>query len=53
MSKRIGLIIVLIVLALNVKAQQKLNVPEVDKTSYELFQQKKWKKGQIGAKGFS
>lgn len=43
MSKRIGLITVLIVLALYVNAQQKLNVPEVDKTSYELFQQKKWK----------
>lgn len=43
MSKRIGLILVSLLLVHNVVSQQKLNFPEVDKTSYELFQKEKWK----------
>ncbi|RIH66351.1 hypothetical protein D1164_05430 [Mariniphaga sediminis] len=42
MSRRIGFIALFSLLALGALAQQKLSYPEVDKTSYELFQQKKW-----------
>lgn len=42
MSKRIGLSILLLLLVMFVHAQQKWNYPEVDKKSYELFQQEKW-----------
>ena len=42
MQKRIGLIVVFTLLLLIVQAQQKLNYPEVDKVSYELFLQGKW-----------
>jgi hypothetical protein len=37
MQKRIGLIVVFTLFLLAVQAQQKLNYPEVDKVSYELF----------------
>ena len=43
MQKRIGLTLVSMVLLLAVQAQQKLNFPEVDKTSYEFYTQGKWK----------
>ncbi|MBW6534332.1 MAG: hypothetical protein K0B11_04955 [Mariniphaga sp.] len=42
MQKRIGLIVVFTLFLLAVQAQQKLNYPEVDKVSYELFLQGKW-----------
>lgn len=42
MSKRIGIIALLVVAFLGTRAQQKLNYAEVDKKSYELFQEKKW-----------
>jgi hypothetical protein len=42
MQKRIGLIVLFITFLLAVQAQQKLNYPEVDKVSYELFLQGKW-----------
>lgn len=42
MSKRIGIITILLLFLLNVSAQKKLNYVDVDKTSYALFQQKKW-----------
>ncbi|WP_372948034.1 tetratricopeptide repeat protein [Mariniphaga sp.] len=42
MQKRIGLIVVLTLFLLAVQAQQKLNYPEVDKVSYELYMQGKW-----------
>lgn len=42
MSKRIGLIVLFALLLFEARAQQKLNYVEVDKKSYELFQQKKW-----------
>lgn len=42
MSKRIGLTGLMILLLWVATAQQKLNYVEVDKRSYELFQQKKW-----------
>jgi len=42
MQKRIELIVVLILFLLAVQAQQKLNYPEVDKVSYELYMQGKW-----------
>ena len=42
MSKRIGLSGFLLLIIFVVSAQQKWNYPEVDKLSYELFQQQKW-----------
>jgi hypothetical protein len=42
MSKRIGLTLVFFAFLYVLGAQQKWNYPEVDKQSYELFQQKKW-----------
>jgi hypothetical protein len=42
MSKRIKLTGILLVLVLAVSSQQMWNYPEVDKKSYELFQQQKW-----------
>jgi len=43
MSKRAGIILVLLTFIFNLQAQQKWNYVEVDKKSYQLFQQKKWK----------
>lgn len=43
MQKRIGIIAILILLSLLTRAQQKLNFPEVDKTSYDLYLQGNWK----------
>jgi hypothetical protein len=43
MSKRTGIIIILMTFIFTLHAQQKWNFIEVDKKSYELFQQKKWK----------
>ena len=42
MQKRIGFIALFILLFLSVQAQQKLNYPEVDKASYDLFLQGNW-----------
>jgi hypothetical protein len=42
MQKRIGLIVTFTLFLLAVQAQQKLNYPEVDKVSYELYLQGKW-----------
>jgi hypothetical protein len=42
MSKRIGLISIFIIFLADVHAQEKLNFAEVDKRSYELFEEKKW-----------
>ncbi len=42
MSKRIGLTVILTTVLFTVSAQQKWNFAEVDKKSYELFQQQKW-----------
>ncbi len=42
MQKRIGLIVVFTLFLLAVQAQQKLNYPEVEKVSYELYLQGKW-----------
>ena len=42
MQKRIGLIVALTLFLLAAQAQQKLNFPEVDKVSYELYMQGKW-----------
>ena len=42
MSKRIGISIVLLIASQLVFAQQKWSYVEVDKKSYELFQQQKW-----------
>jgi hypothetical protein len=42
MQKRIGLIVAFTLFLLVVQAQQKLNYPEVDKVSYELYLQGKW-----------
>ena len=42
MSKRIGITALFLLFLLTVSAQQKLNFVEVDKKSYELYQQKKW-----------
>ncbi len=42
MSKRIGIITVLVLIAANLLAQQKLSYPEVEKRSYELFLDKEW-----------
>ena len=42
MSKRIKLTGIFLVLVLAVSAQQMWNYPEVDKKSYELFEQQKW-----------
>ncbi|MCG6188214.1 tetratricopeptide repeat protein [Maribellus maritimus] len=42
MSKRVGLIIVFGLLFLAVSAQETWNYVEVDKKSYELYQQKNW-----------
>ncbi len=42
MSKRIGLTNILLFVFIFVNAQQKWNFVEVDKKSYELFQQQKW-----------
>lgn len=42
MSKRIGITVLLISILFSVSAQQKWNYLEVDKKSYELFQQQKW-----------
>lgn len=44
MQKRAGILAILILLGLFVRAQQKLNYPEVDKISYELFLQGNWQK---------
>ncbi|WP_372647988.1 tetratricopeptide repeat protein [Draconibacterium sp.] len=43
MSKRIGIAIIFMAVFSVLNAQQKWNYIEVDKKSYELFQQKKWK----------
>ncbi|MDD3435483.1 MAG: hypothetical protein PHY76_03300, partial [Patescibacteria group bacterium] len=43
MYKRIGIIAVLFLSLLNISAQKKLNFVEVDSTSYQLFQQQKWR----------
>ena len=42
MSKRIGITFIFITIILASSAQQKWNYIEVDKTSFELFQQQKW-----------
>ena len=42
MSKRIGITFIFTTILLAASAQQKWNYIEVDKTSYELFQQQKW-----------
>ena len=42
MSKRIGLTGVILLMLMAVSAQQKWNYPEIDKKSYELYQQRKW-----------
>lgn len=42
MSKRIGITVIFITILFAVSAQQKWNYIEIDKKSYELFQQKKW-----------
>jgi hypothetical protein len=42
MSKRFGLTVILFLLFFFASAQQKWNYIEIDKKSYELFQQKKW-----------
>ena len=42
MSKRIGIIGICLIILFTANAQQKWNYVEVDKKSYELFQQKKW-----------
>ena len=44
MQKRLGLIVLFSLFLLAVQAQQKLNYPEVDKVSYELYLQGKWTK---------
>lgn len=43
MYKRIGIIVTLFLFLLNVSAQKRLNFVEVDSTSYQLFQQQKWR----------
>jgi hypothetical protein len=43
MSKRIGIAAILFLFLFAASAQKKLNYIEVDKVSYELFQQQKWK----------
>ena len=42
MQKRIGITAILLLFLLAAGAQKKLSYIEVDKTTYELFQQKKW-----------
>ena len=42
MSKRIGFIGLFLIMIISAKSQIKLNFPEVDRKSYELFQEKKW-----------
>ena len=42
MSKRIGITVLLLSVLVAVSAQQKWNYAEVDKKSYELYQQQKW-----------
>ena len=42
MQKRIGITIILIGVVIALNAQQKWNYRDVDKKSYDLFQQKKW-----------
>lgn len=42
MSRQIIIVTFFLLLGLNTSAQKKLNFIEVDKTSYELFQQQKW-----------
>src|SRR5680860_2827 len=42
MSKRFGLTGFLLLILFVVSTQKKWNYPEVDKKSYELFQQQKW-----------
>jgi hypothetical protein len=42
MSKRIAVTAVMLLFLLAVSAQKKMNYVEVDKVSYELFQQQKW-----------
>jgi hypothetical protein len=42
MQKRTGLTLLLTLILLMTQAQQKLNYPEVDKVSYELYLQGKW-----------
>ncbi len=44
MQKRAGIIAILILMCMFVRAQQKLNYPEVDKISYELYLQGNWQK---------
>ena len=43
MQKRIGIIMVFSSFMLIAQAQQKLNYPEADRVSYELFLQGKWR----------
>ncbi len=42
MSKRLMMMILFLIVISTAKAQEKLNYTEVDKQSYELFQEKKW-----------
>ena len=42
MQKRIGLMVVFTSFLLMAQAQQKLNYPEVDKVSYQLYLERKW-----------
>ena len=42
MSKRIGITVIFISILVSVSAQQIWNFAEVDKKSYEFFQQQKW-----------
>lgn len=42
MPKRTGIVVVLMTFLFTLQAQHKWNYAEVDKNSYELFQQKKW-----------
>lgn len=43
MYKRLRIIVILLIMIGTVSAQKKLSTIEVDKKSYELFKQKKWK----------
>ena len=42
MSKRIGTLLLFLIFLTLAKAQEKLNFPDVDKQSYELFLENKW-----------
>ncbi len=44
MQKRFGIIIFSVLLVITANGQQKLTVPEVDKTSYELYLNGQWEK---------